>query len=204
MIVDSEEPRIIAYGQAKTFRPMARVVLFMLGLIVIIAVLTIARGFIFDQPVSPGINVPEGKNSEKEIDLDEGDVKEEKHGVVIKKDGYGNVQVSNVEYQPISYDISDLLESDMVKDLPNKAVISLKLGNEYYTVKKDSVSAGRPADPDLTISLPLSYAGQLSLGLCQMVKNANANKDLGIEMHASQTSLMWRYRGMLKYRDCLS
>lgn len=101
------------------------------------------------------------------------------------------------------FDISNLMESEFVQDLPKNAVIELKLGENYYTVSKNSVTVGKPENPDLTISLPAKYMNDISAGLCETVKRANQNRELGMEIHASQTSLMWKYRGMLKYKDCL-
>ncbi|MBU0906569.1 MAG: hypothetical protein KKD18_00990 [Nanoarchaeota archaeon] len=154
-------------------RPKVRVVLFISASVIIVIALMLARGFI----------------------VDSGAVSAQ----AIRQDGKRAVVGNNAD----GYGISDLANSDMVRDLPGKASIELKLGDGYYTLSKDSVAVGRPFNPDLTISLPSSYANQISLGLCEMIQNANANGDLEIEMHSSQTSLLWKYRGMLKYKDCL-
>ncbi|MFH1802988.1 MAG: hypothetical protein ABH864_06095 [archaeon] len=166
---------------------MVRVLLFTAVLIIVVVVLTMAKGFILEDHASGKENIP--PNSKPVVEENDGSVRINSNG--------------KLNFESISYDISVLLESDMVKALPKKAVIELKLGNQYYTVSRDSISAGRPSNPDLTISLPASYANQIALGLCAMVKNANENRDLGIEMHSSQTALMWKYKGMLKYKDCL-
>lgn len=197
MIIDKDEPQIIAYGRMKNRRPMVRVVLFMVALLVIVAVLTIARGFIFDETGSSRYDVDKFAEIEKESE----NVNKGMDKVVItKKKG----EPARFDFEEINYDISGLLQSEMIRDLPEKSIVSLRLGGEYYTISKDSIIRGRPTNPDLTILLPLNYANQISNGLCGMIKSANTNGDLGIEMHSSKTSLMWKYRGMLKYRNCLS
>lgn len=102
-----------------------------------------------------------------------------------------------------SLDGPAIAKSDFVKDLPKSAVIELKIGEEHYTVSKSSVTLGRPENPDITLTLPTKYSTELSKDLCGAVKQANQNRDLGVEIHTSQTALMWKYRGMLKYKDCL-
>ena len=111
---------------------------------------------------------------------------------VVKKTETGNLNAG------------ELKETDVVKNLPKDATVALSLGGEYYTVKKGSVVAGKPSDSDITISLPAAYAPRISESLCGTVKKANQNGELAVEMHSSQAALIWKYRGMLKYRDCLS
>lgn len=182
--------KIVTYGRVKNWKSMVRVLLFTAALIVIVAVLTIARGIIFEDGSasdSSGENLLSSKG-------------------IIVENGEGLVRITNgggARFETMGYDISGLLNSDMVKDLPKKAVIELKLGEEYYAVTKDSISAGRPSNPDLTISLPAHYANQIAFGLCSMVKKASDNGDLSMEMHSSQAALMWKYKNMLKYKNCL-
>lgn len=164
-----------------------RVLIFALLMIVFVAVLTVERNAIMAREVSE--QVSEDKTQT---------------GGAGKK-AASNVKASDkLKFEELSFDSSNLLKSDFVSDLPSNAVIELKLGDNYYSVTSDAVSLGRPANPDLTISLPQSYGGQISGDLCETIRKANKNRDLGIEMHASEMALAWKYRGMLKYKDCLS
>jgi len=38
--------------------------------------------------------------------------------------------------------------------------------------------------------------------LCSIIRKAKSNNDLGIEMHISYAALLWKYRTVLKYKDC--
>jgi hypothetical protein len=177
-----KKEKIETYGRIKNHKPMVRVLLFMTAFIVILVALTVARGFILE-------NTSEATQDNNQ-----------QTSTATKRSSNNN---NALKFETIGYDISDLDKSEMIKDLPKSAVIELKLGENYYSIKKNSVSTGRPPNPDITISLPAEYISQISLGLCAMVKNANSNGDLSIKTHLSQTSLMWKYKGMLKYKSCL-
>ena len=92
---------------------------------------------------------------------------------------------------------------DFVQDLPSSAVISLKTTNKEYSITKSSAVEGKAENPDMTISIPSSYISKLGKGFCAVLDEAKTNGDLGIETHISQTSLLWKYKSMTKYRSCL-
>lgn len=106
-----------------------------------------------------------------------------------------------------------LQKQSIVKDLPKKAVLSLRLYNfdtgerrwvGDYTIEKGAVSKGLPNNTDVEIILSSKYAGQLINNFCQTIKTAKANGDFAYELKQSKTSLLWKYRGLMKYKDCLS
>jgi hypothetical protein len=99
--------------------------------------------------------------------------------------------------------ISSLGSEQIVEDLPDKAVISLKIGEKDYTVLKGEIKEGKASSPDIAVTLPAKYASGFSNGLCNAVREANKNGDLQVEIFASKSSLTWKYKGMLKYKDCL-
>jgi hypothetical protein len=170
----------------KNRKPMIKVLVFAFCLLVFVGILTVERNIILEREAAE--KLAESKAQVTETQRTEAST---------VKAGSGNLN-----FEALSYDVSDLLDSDIVQDLPKNAVIELKLGEVYYSVSRDSVVSGRPSNPDLTISLPANYAGGIN-NLCETIRKANQNKDLGIEAHSSQTSLMWKYRGMLKYKGCL-
>jgi len=170
----------------KDRKPTIKVLALAAFLVVFIGVLTIERNTILEREAA---EISAGDEAQE--------IGREDAASTIKKDG------GNLNFEELNYDISDLLDNEIVQDLPESAVIELKVGEDYYTVSRDSISAGRPSSSDLTISLPADYADQISESLCEMIKRANENRDLEIEMHSSQTALMWKYRRMLKYRECL-
>lgn len=108
---------------------------------------------------------------------------------------------------------SYLSGQEFVKNLPKNAIINLKLYNfntgerEWegsYTLSKASIKEGEDSNADMTIMLSSKYielANQYDF--CSLIKLANQNGDLGYEFHISKASLMWKYSGMMKYKDCL-
>jgi hypothetical protein len=185
---EDKQEENIPKSLTKNRKPMIKVLVFAACFLVFICLLTIERNIILEREAAQKL----AENKAKVVEN-------------------GNKEASNVVgnsgnrgFKQLNYDVSDLLDNEMVQDLPKEAVIELRLGDDYYTVSRDSIVAGRPQNPDLTITLPANYAGQISNGLCEMIKQANSKRDLAIETYASQTSLMWKYRGMLKYKECLS
>lgn len=94
-----------------------------------------------------------------------------------------------------------LAGNDFVKDLPEKAVISLKIDEDYYVIRKASISKERAESYDLQISLPGEYIPGLG-NLCGTLELAKSNGDFGFETSLGKTELLWKYKSMLKYRSC--
>ena len=130
---------------------------------------------------------------------------------------------SNEPSKPIEYGIADendyrnleevLLDSSMVKDLPNDGILLLSFYNFYtgereweksYTIMKNFVSEGTPIEYDIKLIMHSKYLTILNIyGFCNTIKLAKSNGDFGTETAISTTSLLWKYRGMTKYKDCL-
>jgi len=107
-----------------------------------------------------------------------------------------------------------LANNEMIKDLPEKAVILLRFygfnpqgekawGNSYI-LKRGSASQGVVDNPDLALWIPSRYLASLtSDNLCSLVKLAKANQELSIRTSLSTMSLLWKFKSMFKYRECL-
>lgn len=154
--------------------PMIRVVLFASVLIVFVALLSVMKWFFF-----AGV--------QRDIS---GRMTEAQGGASIVKQGIG-------------IDTKEFLSDEIIQDLPKDAVVEIRFGEDYFSVSRDSINPGRPKNPDLSISLPANYASQLSDGLCEVTKKANSNGELIIEARAPQAVLLWKYKGMLKHKECL-
>ena len=99
----------------------------------------------------------------------------------------------------------------MVKDLPGNAAIGLKLYNfdtserqweESYVIKKGKVELGNTDSCDIIIVLNSKYVPELG-NFCGAVQKAKANGDFRIETFMSEAALMWKFKGMMKYKSCL-
>jgi len=180
MKIKKNQRKVETYGRVRDRSSIIRVVLFVVCLIVFIGVLTIARDFIV--PNAPSIPITRNVVAQVGSDYD---------WTNINLDGDGN------------FDITYLSSSQIVEDLPKKAVISLQIGDDYYVVEKGSIRSGRASDPDISIALPVEYVRYIPEGLCSIIERAEHNGELWIEEHSSTASLLWKYKSMLKYRDCL-
>jgi hypothetical protein len=100
----------------------------------------------------------------------------------------------------------------IIKDVPEGAEVLLKLYNfntgqrqweKSYIVKKGSVVEGTISTPEVTLTLNSAYLADLNkIGFCATVKKANTNGDLGMEFGISEVTLAWRYRALMKYKEC--
>jgi len=106
----------------------------------------------------------------------------------------------------------DLLRSKMIADLPKEAVLRLQFYNfnsgqrvfeKSYNLKRNYVVEGEE-NGDIQIYLHSKYLPDFkSKGICEILKDAKNNGDFDVDTELSQTVLMWKYKSMLKYRDCL-
>lgn len=120
-----------------------------------------------------------------------------------------NQDSEEADYSTLS---SDLLKSEIIKDLPKGAVLELSFYNfdfgervweKTYVLKKDSVEEGTEQS-DIQIIMHSKYVRDFKhKSLCGVVIDARNQGDLGIETELTQSALMWKYKNMLKYRDCL-
>ncbi len=105
-------------------------------------------------------------------------------------------------------------EQGLVKDVPSKGTISLKffhftegcrLWDKSYIISDGKISA-KDSEADIYIILSSNYVDRINEGnFCDIIKEARENGDLGqwTADGISETTLLWRYKGMLKYADCL-
>jgi hypothetical protein len=108
--------------------------------------------------------------------------------------------------------IQDLLKNEMIKNLPKNAVLKLQFYNynsgqrtwkKSYNLKKNYVQEGNE-EGDIQIIVHSKYVKELkNKDLCEVLMNAKMNGDFEIETKLSQGALIWKYRNMLKYRNCL-
>lgn len=103
-----------------------------------------------------------------------------------------------------------LQSTNLVRELPNDAEIQLKFYNfdsgvrvweENYVIQKDLVNAGEAEDPDAVVVMSSSYIDKLG-NFCSAVQEARNNGDLGFEIKKSTVLLLWKYKGLMKYKSC--
>jgi hypothetical protein len=103
-----------------------------------------------------------------------------------------------------------ILGSDFVKDLPKNGVISLTfftfcngnriIQNNFLIGKNEILDSG---NPDIYLTVHSKYISQFNgNNLCEVIVNANNNGDLGVYSDLSDAKLLFKYSGLMKYRDC--
>ena len=127
---------------------------------------------------------------------------------------YGNVETSIISGTRISYDnlVGILSGNQMIKDLPSDAVLLLRFYNfnsgeraweKSYVLRKSEVKEGFVDKADLTLALHSKYLSQLTTdNFCSIIKSAKQNGDLGAYSELSTAALLWKFKSMLKYREC--
>ena len=94
--------------------------------------------------------------------------------------------------------------SEFVADMPKKGIIGLNVGKSMLTIKKDLVLEEEAVDADIYIYLEESYLDEMKRrDICEVLSEAFDEGGVYTETSLSKAELSWKYKGMLKYRDCL-
>lgn len=119
------------------------------------------------------------------------------------------VKATHITYNNIENVLSG---NSIVKVLPEDAQIILRFYNfntgsrvweKSYILKKGIVEEGAATNPDMSLSIHSKYLNEMTdQNLCIIIKKAKNNNDLGVEVYISQAALLWKYRSILKYKDC--
>lgn len=91
----------------------------------------------------------------------------------------------------------------IIHELPNDAKINLIVGEHTFNIEDGKISQGEITNADITLSLPEKYFNMEWEGFCQTIKKALDNGDIKIEASLSNTKLLWKYKSMYKYRECI-
>jgi hypothetical protein len=117
---------------------------------------------------------------------------------------------------PIKVNYSNFAEiiskNEVVRDLPEGAILQLQFYNynsgerqdeKSFVIKRASVREGSGENADIVLSLSSKYLNELtSRNFCDVIKKANANRDLGFDSKISSVALAWKFKSVMKYKDC--
>lgn len=115
---------------------------------------------------------------------------------------------------PLDFDNFENLanENSMIKDLPEDSIIQIDFYNfnsgeriweDSYVITKEGISKGTTSDAQIKIILHSKYLTVLNEdNFCKVVKRASSNGDLGYETGLSSIELAWKFKSMMKYKDC--
>ncbi len=104
-----------------------------------------------------------------------------------------------------------ILSSPFVSDLPKDGIISLHFFNyqngqrvelDTFLIGKDQILTS--GSPDISVIIHTKYIAELTpTNLCDIISKAKAGGDIAFETYQSDTKLLMKYSGMIKYRDCM-
>ncbi|MBR9701591.1 hypothetical protein GOV13_01580 [Candidatus Pacearchaeota archaeon] len=98
-----------------------------------------------------------------------------------------------------------LSTSEFVKDVPKKESISLRFYDfeSNQRIWQDGFLIGTNQEPAVNLILHSKYISELNNdNLCEVIKKANQDGDLGFQSEFSKPRLLLKYAGMLKHRKC--
>lgn len=105
-----------------------------------------------------------------------------------------------------------LNQHEIVKNLPKSATIGFqfyniqngqKIWQELYYLENKKVEQKdfTQYNPDIVIVMHSKYFPMFG-DICNAIKTANQNGDLQYSIQISKSTLLWRYKRMLKYKKC--
>lgn len=122
--------------------------------------------------------------------------------------------ISNIEEFPLTYENMGnfLSNTDLVSDIPENSVVLLRFYNfntgerefeKSYILKKGFIQEGFDENAEVTIFVDSKYMSELtSKNFCDIMTLANNNGDLDFDSSISFASLLWKYKGLNKYKGC--
>jgi hypothetical protein len=104
-------------------------------------------------------------------------------------------------------------KNSMIRDLPKKSEVLISFYNfdkgyrevERSYLVRDGLLVETDIDSaEVSIFLNSRYLDEMnSHNFCSVLKKAYSNGDLGFESSLSSVKLLWKYKGMMKYKSCI-
>jgi len=101
----------------------------------------------------------------------------------------------------------------MIQDLPKKAILTLSFYNfdkgereweRTYVLTKGEVKEGTIDQADIKLIMASKYLTVLNNNnLCGLIQHAQNTGNFASESSLSKTSLIWKFKSMMEYKDCL-
>ncbi len=118
----------------------------------------------------------------------------------------GKVVVTSVEPVFLTVEnVDEYLEATpIVQDLPKESSIEIYFGEEAYSVDGSNVEQTPSENADIIVRIDEEYLNKEWGSICELAKEAVKNRDVSVETSLSNAQLLWKYRGMLKYKSCVT
>ncbi|MBS3076158.1 hypothetical protein J4481_00250 [Candidatus Pacearchaeota archaeon] len=119
----------------------------------------------------------------------------------------------NSQKEAFDYLPQYLAGQEIIQSLPKNTAIDLKFFDfvngkrvwlREYSLENGKILEQKMESPEIIISLHSKYlAGLYQEDFCAVLKNANTNGDLGFETDLSTASLLWKFKSIIKYKECI-
>jgi len=127
-----------------------------------------------------------------------------------KSIGTQQVEITPLSAEQRSKVIQTITSSEFIQDVPEKYPIALRFFDfkNGQRVWQDGFLIGRDqlltdGTPIISLRLHSKYISELNNeNLCEVIKRANQNGDLGFNSEDSKAKLLWKYKSMLPHRGC--
>jgi len=126
-----------------------------------------------------------------------------------------SIITQQIEGVPLSQEqqqkvVTTLTSSKFIKDVPKKNPISLRFfdfqngqrrwRDGFLIGKNQLLTQGKPT---VYLTLDSKYISEFNQdNICEIIKKAKQNGDLGFHSKSNKASLLWKYKSMLKHRGC--
>ena len=132
--------------------------------------------------------------------------------------GGSSYKSSPVIYEPATEEdyarLEEILpQNEIIQKRPDSSRILLRFYNfdtgvreweKSYILTRGSAERGYAEDVDMVLIMHSKYLSRLTASnFCNIIKSAKANGDFGSELKLSKTKLLWRYKSIMGYKDCL-
>ena len=126
--------------------------------------------------------------------------------------------VQQVIYEPATQEdyqrLEDILpNNEIIQKLPGDAKINLVffiveagewVSEKNYIITTGDVVQGSADDADMNLFINSKYLSKLTENnFCTIIKGAKSNGDFASQLQISTTSLLWKYKSIMSYKDCL-
>ena len=125
------------------------------------------------------------------------------------------VKTQQVQIVPLSAEekskvVQTIISSEFIKDVPEKYPVALRFFDfkDGQKIWQDGFLIGHnqlltSGEPEIYLSLYSKYIAEFNQeNLCEVIKKANENRDLGFHSDSNKASLLWKYKTMLSHREC--
>jgi len=126
-----------------------------------------------------------------------------------------SVNGQNVQVFPLSslerQKVADVVGANsLLKDMPNNGIVSLRffdfkdgkrIWQDGFLIGKDGIL--QSGEPDIIVILHSKYIPEFNKdNFCEVIQKAKKNQDLGFISQSSSVKLLWKYKGMMKHKNC--